>query len=269
MKKLALVLGGGAAKGYAHLGLLQELEKNGVKPDLIVGTSMGALVGGLYASGISLKEMQEYALNFNSMGNFSLASTMFNGNLLNVDKVKKFLKKAFGDKNHEDCDIQFVAVASNLDNGEEMDFDTGLLRETVLASISIPAAFPTVKIGNNHYCDGGLVNNLPEDVARRMQPDAVIVSLDVIGPYDMQVEKHSFKMMQNLVNLCNLMTQKVVGLKPKMADLRIVISQPRVKLLDFSEESVKRAIQKGRQVAREHMEQILDLIKGETDEFNQ
>ena len=233
MKKLALVLGGGAAKGYAHLGLLQELEKNGVKPDFIVGTSMGALIGGLYASGMSLADMQEYALKFNSMGNFSLMSTLFNGNVLNNDKVKKFLKKAFGDKTHEDCDIQFVAVTTNLDNGQEVDFDSGLLRESVLASISIPAAFPTVKIGNSHYCDGGLLNNLPEDVAKRMRPDAMIVSLDVVGPYDMTVERHNFKIMQNIVNLCNLMTQKVVDSKPKLADLRIVISQPKVSLLDL------------------------------------
>ena len=95
MKKLALVLGGGAAKGYAHIGVLKVLEKNGLKPDLIVGTSMGALVGGMYACGKSSEHIEKLVANFNSIGNFSLISTIFKGNVLNINKVKKILDKEF------------------------------------------------------------------------------------------------------------------------------------------------------------------------------
>ena len=77
MKKFALVLGGGAAKGYAHIGILKLLERHGLKPDLIVGTSMGALVGGLYASGIPVDELEQEAYKFNGLGNLSLISTLF------------------------------------------------------------------------------------------------------------------------------------------------------------------------------------------------
>ena len=82
MKKLALVLGGGASKGYAHIGVIKVLEKNGLKPDLIVGTSMGALVGALYAIGKDVPYMERLVSNFNSIGNFSLLSTLFKGNVL-------------------------------------------------------------------------------------------------------------------------------------------------------------------------------------------
>ena len=92
MKKLALVLGGGSAKGYAHIGVIKQLEKQGLKPDLIVGTSMGALVGGMYAAGKKIEEIEQMALKFTSMGSFSLISTLFKDNILNIDKIKKILK---------------------------------------------------------------------------------------------------------------------------------------------------------------------------------
>ena len=86
MKKFALVLGGGAAKGYAHIGVIKTLEKHGIKPDLIVGTSMGALVGAMYATGKSVEYMEQLVSQFNNIGNFSLVSTLFKGNVLNISK---------------------------------------------------------------------------------------------------------------------------------------------------------------------------------------
>ena len=89
MKKLALVLGGGSAKGYAHIGVIKVLERHGIKPDLIVGTSMGALVGAMYALGRDVPYMENLVSTFNSIGSFSLISTIFKGNVLNINKVKK------------------------------------------------------------------------------------------------------------------------------------------------------------------------------------
>lgn len=265
MKKLSLVLGGGAAKGFAHIGIIKTLEKNGIKPDLIVGTSMGALVGGMYASGMSTADMEKHALNFKSLGSFSLINTLFHGNVLNINKVKKLLEQLLGDKRHEDCETKFVAVTTELNTGKERDFDSGLLKESILASISIPIVFPTFKLEGNNYCDGGLVNNLPEDVARRITPDNVIISIDVVGPYEKQVEKNKLKVLENMVNVCSLMTQQNVDSKPQNADLRIVISQPNIKLVEFSQESAVKAINKGKNMARKYLPAIKELLKGDTN----
>ena len=124
MKKLALVLGGGAAKGYAHIGVLKVLEKNGIKPDLIVGTSMGALVGGMYALGKTTEELEKMASKFNSIGGFSLYGTLFKGNVLNIAKVKKIFNENFKDTKQEETQIKFVAIATDLKKGEPKIFAT-------------------------------------------------------------------------------------------------------------------------------------------------
>ena len=266
MKKLALVLGGGAAKGYAHIGVLKVLEKNGIKPDLIVGTSMGALVGGMYALGKTTEELEKMASKFNSIGGFSLYGTLFKGNVLNIAKVKKIFNENFKDIKQEETQIKFVAIATDLKKGEPKIFENGLLKDNVMASISIPGIFPSVKIGNNIYCDGGLVNNLAEDVAREIMPDAVVVSVDVIGEYAKQVEKLKLKTLENLLNATTIMMQNVIKNKPQLSDVRITLSQPQVSLLNFSSDLAKKTINRGVLVTRKHMEKIRELLGVKTNE---
>ena len=265
MKKLALVLGGGAAKGYAHIGVLKALEKNGIKPDLIVGTSMGALVGAVYAMGKDIQHMEKLVSQFNGIGNFSLISTMFKGNVLNVKKVKRILEQEFGTALQQDTQIPFVCVATNLLTGKEKDFTTGVLKENVLASISIPGIFPSCKIGDEVYCDGGLVNNLAEDVARQILPDAVLISVDVIGEYSKQVEHLKFKTLENLINANTIMIQNAVKNRPILADVRLCLSLPQVSLLNFSHELAVKTIRKGEIIAQKNMKTNKELL-GVTNE---
>ena len=265
MKKLALVLGGGAAKGYAHIGVIKVLEKHGIKPDLIVGTSMGALVGGMYAIGKSTEYMEKLVSKFNSIGNFSLVSTLFKGNVLNINKVKKILTNEFGEMQQENTDIKFVCVATDMKTGCAKNFEKGNLKDNILASISIPGVFPSIKINEGVYCDGGLVNNLAEDVAREILPDAVLVSVDVIGDYSKQVEHLKFKTMENLLNAITIMTQNVVKNKPQLADIRIVFSLPSVSMMNFSSELAKKTIHKGETVGKRYISQIKELL-GVTNE---
>ena len=265
MKKLALVLGGGSAKGYAHIGVIKILEKYGIKPDLIVGTSMGALVGGMYAVGKTTEYMEKLVAKFTSIGNFSLISTLFKGNVLNINKVKKILNTEFGETKQEGTNIKFVCVATDMRTGKPKNFDVGLMKNNVLASISIPGIFPSIKIDDGVYCDGGLVNNLAEDVAREIMPDAVVVSVDVIGDYSKQVEHLKFKTMENLLNAITIMTQNVVKNKPKLADVRIVLSLPSVSMMNFSSELAKKTIHKGEIVAKKHIKEIKELL-GVTNE---
>ncbi|MBQ8615767.1 MAG: patatin-like phospholipase family protein [Clostridia bacterium] len=265
MKKLALVLGGGAAKGYAHIGVIKILEKHGIKPDLIVGTSMGALVGAMYAIGKDVPYMEKLVSNFNSIGNFSLVSTLFKGNVLNINKVKKIFDKEFGDRLHEEMPIKFVCVATDMKTGNPKNFEQGLLKENVMASISIPGIFPSMRIGKDVYCDGGLVNNLAEDVAREILPDAVILSVDVIGEYSKQIEKLKFKTMENLINALTIMTQNVVKNKPRIANIRLELSLPQVSIMNFSSELAKKTIHKGEMIAKKHIDEIKELL-GVTNE---
>ncbi len=261
MKKLALVLSGGAAKGYAHVGVIKALEKNGIKPDLIVGTSMGALIGAVYATGKDSAYMEKMASEFNSIGNFSLVSTLFKGNLLNVTKVRKIFEKEFGDIKQENTEIKFVCVATDMKSGQAKNFQKGLLKDNVMASISIPGIFPNVKIDDKVYCDGGLVNNLAEDVAREIMPDAVVLSVDVIGEYSKQVEHLKLKTLENLINAITIMTQNVVKNKPILADIRIVISLPKVSILNFSSAQAVKTVKRGETAAKKHMEQLKELLE--------
>lgn len=262
MKKLALVLGGGAAKGYAHIGVLKELEKHGIVPDLVVGTSMGALVGGLYAAGKTISKLEELASNFNSLGGFDLISTLFKDNLLNVNKVKKILNKELGEKTFEDCKIKFVAIATDVQIGNEVQFKSGLLKDGVLASISIPGVFPRCKINGKMYADGGIVNNLAEDVAREIMPDAVVVSVDVVGEYAKQVETCKLKTLESVLNAMTIFITNNVKNKPQYADLRLTMSLPSVSQLDFRATTSEKTIKKGQMFTKKHIAKIEELLKG-------
>ena len=270
MKKFALVLGGGSAKGFAHIGVLKVLEKHGLKPDLIVGTSMGALVGAGYACGNDLLDLEKIALKFNSIGYVNLYTALFKDNVISIGKIKKTLDKMIGAKKIEELPIKYVAVATELNTGKEYLFTEGDLVTAVLASTSMPAVFPRVKIGQNYYCDGGLVNNLAEDVARRIMPDAVIVSVDVIGDYAKQVEKMRIKSIETILNACTLMTTNVIKNRKQDADIRIEISQPHISQMDFRKENVEKSIKKGENITRKYVQQIKDLlgIKGEKNVVN-
>ena len=261
MKKLALVLSGGAAKGYAHIGVLKVLEQNGIKPDLIVGTSMGALVGGMYASGKKCDELIKIAHGFNSLGNFTLSGALFRGYLLNSRKVDKILLDELGNFKQEDCQIPFVAVATNIKTGKEKHFKKGILRNNIRASISIPAAFKAQEIDGELYVDGGLCNNMPENVAYNMMPDAVIVSVDCIGKYADQVEDLKLDTLENVLNATTILTQNIVRLRKRYADLRIVISQPEISQMDFNAEKADKACANGIAATEPYIEQIKELLK--------
>lgn len=261
MKKFALVLSGGSAKGYAHIGVLKVLEKYNLKPSLVVGTSMGALVGGMYASGKSIDQMIQLGYNFKSIGNFSLSGTIFRGHTIHAGKINKLLMRELGDFRQQDCQIPFIAVATNLNTGKETALSTGILRQNIRASISIPAMFEIAYIDGIPYVDGGLCNNLPEDVAKRLMPDAEIISVDCIGDYQDNVETLLPKILQNLLNVSTIMTQNIVKLKPNVASLRLVVSQPEISQLDFNRKKVDSAVKNGERVAEENIGKIINILK--------
>lgn len=175
-RKVGLALGGGAARGLAHIGVLCVLEKEGIPIDMIAGTSMGAAVGALYAQSKSANFIKELALErcqkkLVPLVDPSLPKTGF----IKGKKIKDLLASFIGsDTKFSDLKLPFACVATDVNTGEEVIIDRGSVPEAIRASISIPAIFTLVKWGKRYLVDGGLVNPVPVSVVKRMGADFVI-----------------------------------------------------------------------------------------------
>ncbi len=181
-KNVTLVLSGGGARGYAHIGAIEEIESQGYVISSVAGTSMGALVGGVYAAG-KFKEYKEWAYTLSKQEVLKLLDFSFsNQGLIKGDKVLKTMKKFIPDANIEDLKIKYTATAFDLAQNKEIVFREGSLYNAIRASISIPTVFTPVIIGNSMLVDGGVVNNIPINNAIRTDNDlpiAVYVNADV------------------------------------------------------------------------------------------
>ena len=170
--KVALVLGGGAARGFAHIGAIKALEAQGIVPDLIVGTSAGAVVGALYAAGNGGFELQKLAIQMEE-GQVSDWSLPDRG-VIRGEALQNFINRAVSLRPLEKLPRRFAAVATDLQSGEAVVFRTGNAGMAVRASSSVPGIFQPVKINGREYVDGGLVSPLPVKAARDMGADFVI-----------------------------------------------------------------------------------------------
>ncbi len=180
--KFGLALGGGGAKGLAHIGVLRVLEEHGLVPDLVAGTSMGALVGALYGFMGGASEVDKYALGFeNTDLSRYLSLRVSSSGLISDRRVRKLLEEAFGSAKIEDLKRPFFTTAVDILSGEEVIFSRGPLAEAVMASISIPVVFPPCNLHGRYLSDGGLVDVVPVDVLKKNGAD-FIVAVNVLGP---------------------------------------------------------------------------------------
>jgi NTE family protein len=174
-KKVGLALGGGYARGLAHIGVLEVLEREGIPIDLIAGTSAGALVGALYASERDATLIKKQVGQMDWIGLTSLIDlTIHRSGFLAGKKVSSLLKRLMGDVRFEDLSIPLTCVATDIITGDEVVLSQGPVLEAVRASISIPVIFTVVKSQGRYLVDGGLVNPVPVSVARTMGADFVI-----------------------------------------------------------------------------------------------
>ena len=177
--KIGLALGSGSAKGLAHIGVIKILEENNIPIDFIVGSSMGAMVGGFYAATKDIKKVENIALTTSWHQILSLIDPSFSQGLVSGEKVKSFIEGYVHRKRIEDCKVPFAAVATNLKTGEIAILNKGKMTSAIRASISIPLVFKPVKIGNKMLVDGGLSVPVPTEIVRNMGADIVIaVNLD-------------------------------------------------------------------------------------------
>lgn len=169
---IALALGGGGAKGFAHIGVIKVLESHGIKPKIVTGTSAGSFVGSLYASGKSPYQLQHIALTFKESDIRDL--TLSRQGFVAGQKLQDYVNQHVANKPIEKFPIRFAAIATRLDNGRKADFIKGNAGQAVRASCSIPNVFVPATIGGTQYVDGGLVSPIPVETAKAMGADLVI-----------------------------------------------------------------------------------------------
>ena len=169
---VALVLGGGAAKGFAHVGVIKALEAHGIVPDMVVGTSAGSVVAALFAAGYNGFELQRISLSMNedAVRDWILPNRGF----IRGDALQKFINEAVQNRDIQTLNRKLAVVATDLQTGEPMVFQSGDTGMAVRASSSVPGIFRPVKIGTREFVDGGLVSPVPVKVARNLGADIVI-----------------------------------------------------------------------------------------------
>jgi NTE family protein len=173
-KTRGLTLGGGGARALAHVGLLKVLETNKIQFDYISGSSMGAVIAALYARGETAASIEQYIKKY-----FGGLDTPFDSTIPLIafykgKKMKKMLRDTFGDERIEDYRIPFVTSAVDIQTGEEYIFDKGPLWEALLCTMSLPAVFPPVFVGEHLLVDGGVLNNVPDDLIRNKGADTIL-----------------------------------------------------------------------------------------------
>jgi NTE family protein len=182
--KIGLALGAGVARGWAHIGIIRALERYGVKPDVIAGTSIGGVVGGAYAAG-KLDSLRDWALSVNRLKMLShLDLRLGGGGLISGDKLADAMRKEFGDLKIEDLPIRFGAIAADLVTGHEIWLRKGDLVHGIRASMSLPGVFHPVLHQGRWLVDGAIVNPVPVSACRAMGAQLVIavnLSGDLIG----------------------------------------------------------------------------------------
>lgn len=216
---VALALGGGGAKGFAHIGVIKVLESHGIKPKIVTGTSAGSFVGSLYASGKSPYQLQQIALNFKESDIRDL--TLNRQGIIAGQKLQDFVNKNVGNKPIEQFPIRFAAVATRLDTGRKADFIQGNAGQAVRASCSIPNVFVPATIGGKKYVDGGLVSPIPVKTAQAMGAD-IVIAVDISARPDGSKALNMFGLLDQTINI---MGQQSIREELDQAD---IVIQPQV-----------------------------------------
>jgi NTE family protein len=253
--KIAVVLGGGGAKGYAHIGVLKVLEAQKIPIHMIVGTSAGSIVGSLFASGKSAFELQEIALSMDKSNVIDYEWKVWSGGLIKGDKLENFINAHVKNISLENLKIPFFAIATNISTGEEIVFARGNTGMAVRASCSVPAIFQPFKIGKNTYVDGGVVSPVAVDVARRNGAD-VVIAVDISGGLDKTVPEGSIDSLKKSVQI---MYARIAEYQIKNAD---VVIRPNMRQIGSSEmDKFNEAILEGEKAATLKIPELQNIIE--------
>ena len=246
--RIGIALGGGAARGFAHIGVIKMLEANGLTPDIVAGTSAGSLVGALYAGGMDVFSLQQraVALDETSIRDVSL----FSGGLIKGEKLQDYVNESLGQRPFKRLRKPFAVVATRLDDGARTVFVHGDVGQAVRASCSIPGVFAPMKIGDRTFVDGGLVSPVPVDAARELGADFVI-AVDISS-------KANGQKPENLLGIVNqsitIMGQRLGAQELARADVVIRPNVNAIGAVEFEQRS--NAIIEGEKAALQALPQI-------------
>jgi NTE family protein len=239
--RLGLALGGGAARGFAHIGVIQVLEEQGIKVDLVAGTSAGSLVAALYAAGKNGREMATLA---EGMDEGAITDWAFpTRGLIRGEALARYVRDKTGNRLIEQMAMPLGIVATDLSDGSAILFRSGDTGAAVRASSSVPAVFQPVKIGTREYVDGGLVAPVPVRFARQMGAELVI-AVDITSPPE---EKPGSDAVRMLLQTFSIMGRSINNYELRDADVVLRPKLDNVGSADFS--ARRRAIQAGREAA--------------------
>jgi NTE family protein len=251
--KVAVVLGAGVSRGFAHVGVLKVLESQKIPIHLIVGTSAGSFVGSLYAYGYDVFQLQTMAMAL--LKDDVVDLTLPDNGFIRGEKLENFINKTVRQTPLERLKIPFRAVATNLQTGEEIVFATGNTGRAVRASCSIPGVFQPVRIGDKAYVDGGVVSPVAVDAARRAGADVVIavdISAGVAGTLPQGI-------LETILQSIDIMYAKIATAQLKSAD---VVIRPKVSHIGSSDfEKRNEAILEGEKAATQALPQIRQILE--------
>jgi NTE family protein len=239
--RLGLALGGGAARGFAHIGVIQVLEEHGIKPDLVVGTSAGSLVAAMYASGRTGMDMGTLA---QTMDEGAITDWAFpTRGLIRGEALARYVREQTAGLSIEQMKLPLGIVATDLDSGAGVLFRRGDTGVAVRASSAVPAVFQPVKIGTREYVDGGLVSPVPVRYARQMGAD-VVLAVDISNPPEGAITSDVMKM---LLQTFAIMGRSINQFELREADVVLRPALAGVGSADFT--ARRRAIIAGREAA--------------------
>ena len=254
--KVGLVLGGGAARGFAHIGVIQVLEEAGIKPNLVVGTSAGSLVAALYASGKNGAQLQKVAETMEEATFADWTLPIFSRGLLRGEALARYVSLQVNGRLIESTPIPLGIVATDLNSGLGMLFQRGDIATAVRASSAVPAIFQPVKISGHEYVDGGLVSPVPVRYARQMGAEFVI-AVDISSLPEGNAANDTF---QVLMQTFTIMIKSINNFELREADLVIRPALAGVGSSDFS--ARRRSIEAGRAAMLSLLPQLkLALLK--------
>jgi NTE family protein len=249
--RIGLALGGGAARGFAHVGVIQVLEEAGIRPTLVTGTSAGSLVASIYASGKSGTQLQQIAESMEEAAITDWTLPLFGRGMLRGDALARYVNTQVGGRLIEDMAIPLGIVATDLNSGQDALFQRGDTGTAVRASSAVPAVFQPVKIAGHEYVDGGLVSPVPVRAARKMGAELVI-AVDISSPPEGNLAGGTLEI---LLQTFAIMGKSINTFELKDADIVVRPSLVGVSSADFG--ARKRSIEAGRQA----MQQILPQLR--------
>jgi NTE family protein len=257
MPKIALVLGGGAARGFAHVGVIRVLEREKIPIDMIVGTSVGSLIGAIYAYDVNSFELEwsAFTLEREDIFDYDLMTVFSGMGAAKGEKLEEFVREKVPVENIEDLKIPFSAVATDLKRGTRVILDRGPVARAVRASCALPGVFQPVEHQGTLLVDGGVLDNLPVSVARERGADMVI-AVDI----GVDIENRDISnLIEVIFQSLNIMAAESVRRRKQEADVLISPAVGGVGMMDFGQKKV--CMQAGIEAARQALPVIREKIE--------